>query len=66
MSKKYTLNREDLQSIGRGALIAGSGALLVYFADLIPNVDFGGYSEIIAALLMILINAGRKYIAGKN
>lgn len=66
MSKRFTLNRNDLKSIGRGALIATSGALLVYLADLAPNVDFGEYSGIIAPVLMILINAGRKYIVGKK
>ena len=65
ISKKYTLNKEDLKSIGKGAVIALAGTLLTYLAEMIPNVSFGQYSELVAMLLMIGINAGRKYIAGK-
>ncbi|GEM_PF-6480977 len=66
MSKKYTLNKKDLQKIGSGAAIAGCGAILTYSAELIPNVDFGQYGELVAVVLMILINTGRKYLAGKE
>lgn len=64
-SKKFQLNKADLKAIGTGALIALAGTLLTYLADLIPNTDFGQYGEVIAMLLMILINAGRKALAGK-
>lgn len=65
MSAKYTLNKEDGKKILTGAGIALAGALLTYFADLIPNVDFGSYSELMVAISAILINAGRKWLAGK-
>lgn len=65
MSAKYTLNKEDGKKILTGAGIALAGALLTYLADLIPNVDFGSYSELIVAISAILINAGRKWLAGK-
>lgn len=65
MSAKYTLNKEDGKKILTGAGIALAGALLTYLADLIPNVDFGSYSELVVAISAILINAGRKWLAGK-
>lgn len=65
MSERFSLNKEDILKISTGAGIALAGALLTYLAELIPNVDFGQYSELVAAILMILINAGRKFLAGK-
>jgi hypothetical protein len=64
-SPKLSLNKADLLSIGRGALIALAAALLTYIADLLPSVDFGDYTAIVVALAGILINAARKFLAGK-
>lgn len=65
MSKRFTLNKEDSLKIAKGAGIAISGALLTYLAQVLPNVDFGQYSLIIAPILSILINAGLKLVKGK-
>lgn len=64
-STKYSLNKEELLKIAKGAGIATGGALLTYLAQLIPNVDFGANSVLIAAILSILINAGLKFLQGK-
>lgn len=49
----------------KGAGIAISGSLLTYFATLIPTLDLGKYTLLIAPLLMILINAGLKWYQGQ-
>jgi hypothetical protein len=64
MSQKYTLGTEDLKKIGVGAGVAVGGALLVYLAEVIPQVDFGAYTPIAVAIAGILINAARKWLAG--
>lgn len=62
-SKKFSLNKADLQKIGTGALIAISGALLTYLTKVVADVDFGVYTPIAVAVFSILANAGRKFIA---
>jgi len=65
MSKKYTLNKQDLIKIGKGAGIAVGGSLLAYLATIIPEMDFGPQTLIISTIAMILINAGLKFFSGK-
>jgi hypothetical protein len=64
-SEKYKLNKTDLKKIGKGALIAGVGAIATYGLEIIPNVDFGEYTPVIVALISVIFNAILKYSAGK-
>ena len=66
MSKKFSFNKEDGLKIAKGAGIAVSGALLTYLIEVLPNVNFGEYTLILAPILSILINAGLKFISGKK
>lgn len=63
---KYSLNKQDAAKILKGALIAGSGAVLAYALQILPTIDFGEYTGIAAALLAIAINAGLKFIEGQK
>lgn len=64
VNKKYTLNKQDFQKIGKGALIAVGGALATYLVQMIGQVDFGEYTPVIVAVGSILINAITKYLSG--
>lgn len=63
---KYSLNKQDATKILKGALIAGSGAVLAYALQILPTIDFGAYTGIAAAALSILINAGLKFLEGQT
>ena len=65
MSEKFKLNKEDGLKILKGAGIALAGALLTYLAEILPKVDFGNYTLIVAPIISILINAGLKFFKGK-
>ena len=65
-SKKYSLNTGDGKKIGKGALIAVGSALVVYAAEILPQVDFKGYTPLAVALGAVLINLARKYLAGRK
>lgn len=65
MSDKFRLNKEDSLKILKGAGIALAGALLTYLAEILPKVDFGNYTLIVAPIISILINAGLKFFKGK-
>lgn len=62
-SKRFSLNKSDLQKIGTGALIAISGALLTYLTKVVADIDFGVYTPVAVAIFSVLANAGRKFIA---
>lgn len=64
-SKKYSLNKSDLQSIGKGAAIAIGSALITYLIELLPSIDFGDMTPVVVAIAGILLNSARKYIGGK-
>lgn len=64
MSAKYSLNKEDALKIGKGAIIAVSGALLTYALQVVGTIDFGTNTVLIVPILTILINAGLKFIQG--
>ena len=59
---KYTLTKENLVKIAKGAGIALGGALLAYVAEILPQVDFGVWTGLVAALSAVLINAARQFI----
>jgi len=61
-SPKFKLNREDLQKVGRGAVVAVVGALAVYIIQTVPNIDFGAYTPIMVALAGVLANTLRKWV----
>lgn len=65
-SAKYTLNKNDVMKILKGAGIALGGAALTYLLQILPDIDFGNYTPAVVALLSILINAGLKFINGKK
>jgi len=52
-----------LKKVGKGALIAGGGAVLVYLAEAVPTIDFGPYTAIAVGVFSVLINAARKYLS---
>lgn len=65
-SKKYSLNKEDALKIGKGAVIAISGAFLTYALSAIGTIDFGDNTVLIVPILTILINAGLKFVQGQE
>ena len=66
MSKRYSLNKQDLKKIGIGSLIAIAGALLTYCSEIVGEIDWGVYTPVVVSIAGILINAGRKFLTGKS
>lgn len=66
MSKKFSLNKEDLKKILYGFLIALGGAGATYVTDFITNTDFGEYSVLVAAIWSLIINLVRKFVSSNT
>lgn len=62
MSKKLKISKTDLVKVGKGALIAGAGAVLTYLTSAITTLDFGEYTPLVVAGFGILVNFLRKLI----
>jgi len=61
-SEKYSLNSADLKKIGIGLGVAVSGAVLTYFTELIPSVDFGAWTPVVVAGFSVVVNVVRKFL----
>lgn len=64
-SPRFRLNRDDLASIGRGALLAAAGAVVTYLAtEVLPHLDQTTVvGAVVAGIASTLINAIRKYVS---
>ncbi len=56
------INLEGLKKVGKGALIAGGGAVLTYLAEAVPGIDFGAYTAIAVGVFSVAINFFRKLL----
>lgn len=56
------IDLQGLKKVGKGALIAGSGAALTYLTQNIGNIDFGQWTPIVVAGLGIVVNLLRKFL----
>ena len=65
MQTKNKLDKESLVKIGKGALIAGGGAFLVYLLQAITQMDFGQFTLMIGAIAGILINSIKEFMKGQ-
>ena len=65
-----TMNKEEIlvvvKKIGRGSLIAASGAAALYILDAIGKIDVGVFTPLIAAVIPIIVNAIREYLKGNS
>lgn len=59
---RFKIDLVGLKKVGKGALIAGAGAILTYLVEAIPGVNFGVYTPFVVGIASILINFGRKFL----
>ena len=55
------LNKAELIKVGKGALIAGLGALLAFVGQYLSGVDWGQWTFVSVALGAILVNWARLF-----
>lgn len=61
-SKAKELSKADLVAIGKGAAIAGIGAVLYFVTDIALGLDYGPHTPVVISLLTVGVNALRKYL----
>lgn len=55
------LSKEAWVKVGKGALVAGAGAVMTYLATWASGQDFGAATPVIMAALSVVANIIRKY-----
>jgi len=64
-SKKYTLNKADFQSISWIILFGAISVAITKALELLPMVDFGDNSELIVAVLTIVLKGVQRFVTGR-
>ena len=62
ISPSMSIDLVGLKKVGKGALIAGGAAVLIYLAEGIPGLDFGASTPLVVGIAGILINFLRKWL----
>ena len=65
MQIKNSFDKESLIKIGKGALIAGTGAVALYFLDWVSTLEVGTWTPIISMVVPILVNTVKEFMKGK-
>lgn len=69
-SKPGTLDRSDIEKIGKGAMIALAGAVLTYGTDIlamtVTEQSLGQFYPVVMAVWSVIVNAARKWIANNR
>ena len=65
-SKLLKLDSFDWGKVGKGLLIAISGAILTYLTDLIPTIDFGVWTPMVMAFWSIVVNIVQKLLTNSS
>jgi len=61
MSERFSLDKSEWISVGKGLLIAVVGAGLTYTAQWISGTDFGDWTPLIVAGFAVITNLFRKW-----
>lgn len=61
-SVKYSLNGKDFIKIFRLFLVCSAGFAITFFAGIIPQINFGWSTPLIAALAPTVIEALRRFL----
>lgn len=61
-SPKFKIDSVGMKKVGKGALIAGIGASLVFLVENVSSIDFGEYTPFIVAISAVLVNLARKFL----
>lgn len=61
MSERFKLDGVDLYQVGRTLLIAMTAAALPTLTEAVANADFGVYDAIITSVLVVGLDAARRW-----
>lgn len=64
MSPRYTLNVDDVVSLGKNALLVGTAAILTYVVENINTVDWGQVGVLLVPVVTVGLDTLIKWLKG--
>lgn len=55
-SKSFTMDVNDLVSVGKNALLVGLAAILTYVGENISEIDLGAASALVVPIVVVAVN----------
>jgi len=55
-SKSFTMDMNDLVSVGKNALLVGLAAVLTYVGENITKIDLGAASALVVPVVVVMVN----------
>lgn len=55
-SKSFTMDVNDLVSVGKNALLVGVAAVLTYVGENITKIDLGAASALVVPVVVVMVN----------
>jgi uncharacterized membrane protein AbrB (regulator of aidB expression) len=55
-SKAYSVDVNDLVSVGKNALLVGVAAVLTYVGENVTKIDLGSMSALVVPVVVVLVN----------
>lgn len=56
-SKAFSMDMNDVLSVGKNALLVGLAAVLTYVGENITKVDLGNMSALVVPVVVVLLNS---------
>jgi len=61
-SKSFSMDANDLISVGKNALLVGAAAVLTYIGENIAKIDLGSTSVLVVPVVVVVVNTLVNYI----
>lgn len=55
-SKAFSMDLNDLVSVGKNALLVGVAAVLTYIGENMANIDLGSASVLVVPIVVVMVN----------
>lgn len=60
-SKAFSMDMNDIMSVGKNAMLVGLAAVLTYVGENIMKIDLGSMSALIVPVVVVVINSAIKW-----
>ena len=60
-SKAFSMDMNDIMSVGKNAMLVGLAAVLTYVGENIMKIDLGSASALIVPVVVVVLNSAIKW-----
>jgi hypothetical protein len=60
-SKAYSMDMNDVMSVGKNALLVGLAAVLTYVGENLTKLDLGSMSALVVPVVVVVLNSAIKW-----